>query len=102
MPPGEILQKVRQEIDYNQDEVKGLLSGRFKEYFGEIAGETLKRPPRGYTADHPMIDLIKHKSFLMMHELSDNELASQDALASLIDVYGVMVPWNTFMNRAMD
>ncbi|MGW5072982.1 DUF2461 domain-containing protein [Rhodococcus sp. NPDC004095] len=28
----------------------------------EIGGETLKTAPRGYTADHPRIELLRHKS----------------------------------------
>ncbi|WP_345341210.1 DUF2461 domain-containing protein [Rhodococcus olei] len=28
----------------------------------EIGGETLKTAPRGFTADHPRIDLLRHKS----------------------------------------
>ena len=31
----------------------------------EISGETLKTTPRGYDADHPRIDLLRHKSMTL-------------------------------------
>ena len=103
MPPNDVLQKIRQEIDYNHDEVKQLWSGKFESYFGNIEGESLKRPPRGYSEDHPMIDLIKHKSFLMMYQLSDRQvLAGELKMSDILKVYEAMKPWNSFINRALD
>lgn len=102
MPPGETLQKVRQEIDYNGEEVLGLLKGKFKKYFGELQGDKLKRPPRGYSEDNPMIDLLKHKSFLMVHNLTDDDLSGQGFQKRLMDIYAAMTPLNSFLNRAMD
>ena len=31
----------------------------------ELGGETLKTTPRGYDADHPRIDLLRHKSLTL-------------------------------------
>ena len=31
----------------------------------EFGGETLKTTPRGYDADHPRIDLLRHKSMTL-------------------------------------
>jgi uncharacterized protein (TIGR02453 family) len=31
----------------------------------ELGGDTLKRTPRGYDADHPRIDLLRHKSMTL-------------------------------------
>ncbi|MCY3730576.1 MAG: DUF2461 family protein, partial [Rhodospirillaceae bacterium] len=36
---------------------------RFAEHF-ELSGDRLKRPPRGYPADHPCIDDLKRKDFI--------------------------------------
>ena len=42
---------------------------RLKDTFGGIKGDSLTRPPRGFDADHPLIDHIKRKSFFAMrHE----------------------------------
>lgn len=35
----------------------------------EIGGETLKTKPRGYDADHPRIELLRHKSLTLGHTI---------------------------------
>ena len=35
---------------------------RFKEFF-TLQGESLKRPPRGYDPNHPLIEVLKMKDF---------------------------------------
>lgn len=35
-----------------------------------LAGESLKRPPRGYDPDHPLIDDLRRKDFMCVEELT--------------------------------
>jgi uncharacterized protein (DUF2461 family) len=35
----------------------------------EILGDVMKRIPRGYPADHPRADLLKHRSLTAVREL---------------------------------
>jgi len=52
----------------------------------EFEGESLKRPPRGYAADHPAIDDLKRKDFIAVRNLSE-----QDALApDFVNGYAAM------------
>ena len=37
---------------------------RFKDVYGELEGESLKRPPRGFDPDNPLIDDLKRKDFI--------------------------------------
>ena len=37
-----------------------------QKYFGGIGGDGLKRPPRGFDAEHEHIEDIKRKSFFLM------------------------------------
>jgi uncharacterized protein (DUF2461 family) len=39
-----------------------------------MAGESLKRPPAGYDADHPLIEDIKRKDFAISSHLTDSEV----------------------------
>lgn len=41
-----------------------------------IEGGSLKRPPRGYAADHPFIDDLKRTDFVTSVRIADNELCS--------------------------
>jgi uncharacterized protein (TIGR02453 family) len=102
-PPTDWLSAIRQEIDYNTKEFKKIINGKeFKNYFGKIEGEKLSRPPKGYEAIHPEIELLKLKSFLVSHNLSNKELHSPDLLANSAKVFKTLYPFNSFLNRAKD
>ena len=75
MPPTEIVKKVRDQIDYNPKEIEKIIGNKtFIKYFDKISGAKLIKPPKGYDANHPQIELLKHKSFLMWHKITDAEL----------------------------
>lgn len=102
MPSSEVLSNIRQEIDYNQDEFKKLLETKdFKKYFGELEGESLKTAPKGYTTDHPLIEVIRQKSFVMTHYYEDKELKDIKA-KEVAGVFEKMKPVNDFLNRSFD
>ena len=44
----------------------------------EFAGESLKRPPRGIPADHPLIEDLKRKDFFVLAHLSEEEALERD------------------------
>ena len=103
MPQGPWLKAIRKEIDYNADELKKILNGAsFKKYFGEIEGEKLKKAPQGYQTDHPEIELLKHKSFLGSHKVSDKEVSSEGFLKHASAVFKALYPLDQFLNQAMD
>jgi len=73
MPPNSELIKIRNTIVDNPNEWKRIRSGvKFRKLFGGIGGDGLKRPPKGFDADHPHIEDLKRKSFFAMrHEKPD-------------------------------
>jgi uncharacterized protein (TIGR02453 family) len=103
MPEPEALSAIRQAIDYDS---KGFLkiinSKSFKNIFGQIEGEKLSRPPKGFDADHPQIELLKHKSFNVMHSFSDAEVNAPGFKKELLKIYKEMKPLNDFLNKSMD
>lgn len=102
-PESKWLAAIRQEIAYNTEEFKGILNDKnFKQIFGEMEGEKLKTMPKGYAADHPAIEFLKHKSFLVSHKCSDTEVQSDGFLQHCAKVFKTMYPFDQFLNRAMD
>jgi uncharacterized protein (TIGR02453 family) len=102
MPEPDKLQSVRQEIDYNlKDFEKVMKSADVKKYFGELKGEKLKTVPKGYAADNPAIDYLKHKSFILDHYVDDKQVAADDFPAYAVKVFKAMHPLNVFLNEAM-
>ncbi len=101
MPQGDWIKAIRQEIDYNGDTLNSILSNsNFKTFFGELDGESLKRPPKGYAIDHPNINLLKRKSFLAKHSLNDEEITKSDFLQKAVEVYKALKPLGDFLNSS--
>ena len=67
LPPNSELLKIRNTIIDNPNEWRRIKSSRpVKKLFGGIGGEGLKRPPRGFDAEHEHIEDLKRKSFFLM------------------------------------
>ena len=104
MPMAPELNKIRQEIDYNVEAFNKIINKKkFKESFGSLSeSEKLTRPPKGYEADNPAIELLKLKSFAVMTEVNDAELASKELVNKVVDHFETMMPLIDFLNRAID
>lgn len=103
MPPSDVLKAIRQEIDYNADEFKGILSKpNFKKLFPVLEGEKLKTAPRDYPKDHPEIEYLKHKSFLVVTPLKDSDLTDKGFTTKAAKIYLEAKPLNDFINRTFD
>jgi uncharacterized protein (TIGR02453 family) len=102
MPPPDILKKVRQEILYNIDEFKSIIhKPSFKKTFEEIEGEKLSRPPKDFPADFPDIDLLKFKSYTVLHGVDNNTLLKNDIEKYIVKTFKEMYKLNQFLNRAV-
>jgi len=103
MPPADKLKKIRQEIDYAGGELEKIIhEASFKAAFGELKGEQLKSSPRGYPNDHPYIDLMRMKSFVVTRPLSDQEVLSGNLVEHCMKYYTLMGDFNVFLARALE
>ncbi|UOQ99163.1 DUF2461 domain-containing protein [Hymenobacter sp. 5317J-9] len=98
------LAAIRQEIDYNADELKALLAAPdFQRYFGPLGGDRLKKAPAGYPVDHPEIELLKHKSFVATHQMADADVLSHaDFRAYVLEVFRAVVPFCQFLRHSLE
>ncbi|MFA0961447.1 DUF2461 domain-containing protein [Roseivirga sp. BDSF3-8] len=102
MPPSPLLAKIRQEVDYNAGELKRIVEEpEFRSTFGAIKGEKLKTAPKGYPKDHPNIDLLRLKSFVVTKGLSDEELRSQNIHEYLVGIFRTQRAFNDYLNVAI-
>ena len=106
VPMAPELKKVRQEIDYNWDEFKGILQNKkFRSVYGELESGTdvkLTRPPKGYETDNPAIEYLKLKSLLATRKIPDAEVTAKDLAKKVADYFGALAPLVVFFNRAME
>ncbi len=102
MPEADILKKIRQEVDYNAQELKKIIENKtFMETFGGIRGEQLKTAPKGYPKDHPNIDLLRFKSFIVWKELSDDFFFDDNLNERLLSQFKVGRPFNEYLSVAI-
>ena len=97
------LAAIRQEIDYNADPLQDLLAARsYQDYYAGLSGEKLKKAPKDYPADHPAIDLLRHKSFIASQELSDETaLALPDWRGYVREAFQAAVPLCNYLREAI-
>ena len=99
-PPGPWLSAIREKISDSPDEfIKITNSKEFIKYFGSIEGEKLKTAPKGYPSNHPHIELLKFKSYLVVNEASDKMVLSNDYSDHVINVFKAMKPLNDYLNE---
>ena len=69
---------------------------------GEVRGEGLSRPPRGYDPGHPLIEDIKRKSFYAMHDSSVKVARSPKLIGEVIATFKEIAPLMRFLCGALD
>ena len=102
MPPANVLKAIREAIDYDHEGLTAILNAaEFKKNFGTLGGEVLKTTPKGYEKDHPAIELLRHKSLVVSHAVSDQEITAAGFVAKATDILKSMYPLTQFLNRAI-
>ena len=102
-PRKEILDSIRAAIDYNGDEFKKILNKKsFKDTFGGLIDEErLKTSPKGYANDHEHIELLRNKTFAVMHSFTQKDVMAEDFQENLVTIYKEMLPFRLYLNHAV-
>ena len=83
----------RRKVADRPDEVLEVLHDpAFVETFGAVSGDSLKRVPNGFSADHPHADLLKLKDVTFGRRLSDAEVMSAALPETLTAIYTAAIP----------
>jgi len=95
---------VRQEIDYNGKELRGIIEDEnFKTLYGEPYGDDrLKTAPKGYPKDHEDLDLLQLKHYVFMRNGSDKEVTSGNFVQAIVRDFKTLHPFNQFLLQAID
>ena len=73
-PDSDVLAGIRERISNKQKEwLRVSTDWAFARHF-HLGGTTLKRPPRGYDKDHPMIEDLKRKDFIAVKNMSHDDV----------------------------
>jgi uncharacterized protein (TIGR02453 family) len=102
MPAAEDLKKIREEIDYNQDEFLEIINNEdFKSIFKLDDTDTLKKAPKGYPLDHPLIHVLKLKSLTAIYPIPDKAFFKADITEKIHDAFKHIYPFMLFLRTAI-
>jgi len=83
----------RRAVGADLDAVKAVLeSPGFASTFGQVSGDSLKRVPAGFAADHPGAELLKLKDVTFGRRLSDDDVLSADLPDVLASTFAASIP----------
>lgn len=101
-PSSDDLQLIRETIAQNAKPLRAILDDSdFKKTFGTLQGDAVKTSPRGFSIDHPDIDLIRHKQFYVKHSFSDKQVLHDDFRFEVVKTYLTLRPYFNYMSEIL-
>mgnify|MGYP000026459269 FL=1 len=99
LPESETLGQIRDRICYYPKKWQAVIENEdIINSFGQIKGDGLKRPPRGYDADHKYIEDIKRKSFFAMKNEDDYKITHKaDFVDEVVKTFDAAAPLMAFI-----
>jgi uncharacterized protein (TIGR02453 family) len=96
------LKRIRQEIAIDAAPLRKIIAApNFINTFGSLGGDQLRTAPRGYPKDHPNIDLLRYKQFLLSKDFTDQEAMTEGFVDKLDEGFQYMRPFFDFMSDTL-
>lgn len=93
---------VRNYIASHGPELQEILeTPEFSSHF-KVDGEKLKNVPAGYDKEHPMAELLKHKSWFLEYQVMDAAIQNPDFVLEAAKIFQAMKPLNDYLNKALE
>ncbi|WET47425.1 DUF2461 domain-containing protein [Chryseobacterium indologenes] len=101
-PDAKDLLRIRKEFEINTKEIEKIISDKtFIKYFEELKGDAVKTAPRGFDKNHPAIDLIRKKQFLVLRKFTDKEVLSDNFQEEVLKTLLAMRPFFDYMSEVL-
>ena len=98
-PASETAKQVRDAIVANPERWKRATRARGRAL--DEGGERLKRPPRGFDPEHPLVDDLKRKGFTMSRSFTQKEASSPEFLSEFANSCRRAAPLMEFLTNAV-
>ena len=101
-PNKDDLNRIRKELEIDATELREIINQpTFKKAFGTLEGEELKSAPRDFDKNHPDIDLIRKKQYLVTRKFSNAEVLSPNFEKEVLSTFQAMRPFFDYMSDVL-
>lgn len=103
-PNKDDLLRIREDIASDDEELRRILNDpKFIKAFGGLSklGDQLKTAPKGFDKEHPAIDLLRFKQFIVGKEFTDEEVLAEDFSERANDTFKLMRPFFNYMSEVL-
>lgn len=101
-PEGKVVAAIREFIVDNPHAWREATQSRVFRQRWTLIGDALVRPPRGFDADHPLIDDLKRKDFIARMSFADDEIESPRFTAFVARRFKDAVPLVSYLCMALE
>lgn len=96
------LKRIREELAADAAPLRKIIAEpAFIKTFGELKGDQLKTAPKGFDRDHPNIDLIRYKQYVLIRNFTDAEVQQSNFLDKVVDTFVNMRPFLDYMTEVL-
>lgn len=101
-PNAEDLNRIRKEFEMDDTEIRKIISDKnFVNVFGSLQGDELKTAPKGFDKEHPAIDLIRKKQYLISRKFTDKEVMDKNFKTEVVATFLAMRPFFDYMSEVL-
>ncbi len=100
-PERDALARIRRGIDGDPDGWRAAIGAPGFAGVFTLVGESLKRPPRGYAKDHPLIDDLKRKDHIAARDITTDDVLADDFVDRVMTLFAAASPYMRFLCRHM-
>lgn len=101
--PADLL-RIRKEFEMDDREIREIMADPlFQKVFGNefVPYSQVKTAPKGFSKDHPAIDLIKNKSFFFQHNYTDEQVVDADFSTQVLHHFKLLQPYFNLMSAIL-
>lgn len=101
-PDRDDLKLIRSQIAQDPAPLRKILkSKKFRDTFGELQGEQLKKAPKGFDPEHEAIDLLRYKQFLVYRTFTDAEVTDKNFHKVVVKTFRAVRPFFDYMSEIL-
>jgi uncharacterized protein (TIGR02453 family) len=101
-PDGAALARIRAAIVEQPAQWKKILATKHYSGMLRLSGDSLKRAPRGFDPEHPLIVDLKRKDFVVMADLDEQVACAPDFINRYARICRASAPFVRFLSEALD